>query len=253
MVAQGWLVYALTGSPFYLGVVALARAIPVFVFSLIGGAVADRADRRLVIAVANGTVRVLAGFLVAVFGTFPRRGLVIALSGVVFGISLCVFAFSTSMLISVLAVMGARLGLGLPYFSARGRPRQRGDMIDYGIQRRSPTAPTFAARYRIDAPTGPARPGRLDHFLLERYVLHVDRRIGLWTVQVHHRPYPVHGVHVLEVSDQLASADGLRLPRQPALAHCATQVDIDVFAPQRIDGVPESDQERRHASPVANR
>src|SRR4051812_9517236 len=63
MVAQGWLIYALTGSPFYLGLVALARAVPVFVFSLIGGAVADRADRRLVIAVANGFAGILATVL----------------------------------------------------------------------------------------------------------------------------------------------------------------------------------------------
>jgi len=63
LVAQGWLVYALTGSPFYLGLVALARAIPTVVFSLIGGAVADRADRRLVIAAANGVAGLLAGVL----------------------------------------------------------------------------------------------------------------------------------------------------------------------------------------------
>src|SRR5215212_5025006 len=63
MVAQGWLVYALTGSPFYLGLVALARAIPTVLFSLIGGAVADRADRRLVIAAAHGVAGLLAGVL----------------------------------------------------------------------------------------------------------------------------------------------------------------------------------------------
>ena len=69
MIAQGWLVYALTGSSFWLGVVALARAVPVFVFSLIGGSVADRADRRLVIAVANGATAVLAFILGALAWT----------------------------------------------------------------------------------------------------------------------------------------------------------------------------------------
>ncbi|MDP8924284.1 MAG: MFS transporter [Chloroflexota bacterium] len=63
MIAQGWLVYALTGSSFWLGAVALARAVPVFVFSLIGGSVADRCDRRFVIAVANGATAVLAFIL----------------------------------------------------------------------------------------------------------------------------------------------------------------------------------------------
>jgi MFS family permease len=102
MVAQGWLVYALTGSAFYLGLVAFARAVPVFVFSLIGGALADRADRRLVIAVA-------------VVGTFRGRGLVVALSCVVFGVALCTFAVSVSMAFSLVAA--AVLGLCGTYSS----------------------------------------------------------------------------------------------------------------------------------------
>ena len=60
LVAQGWLVYTLTGSSFYLGLVALARAIPVLLFSLVGGAVADRHDRRTIMACANGVVALLA-------------------------------------------------------------------------------------------------------------------------------------------------------------------------------------------------
>ena len=53
MVAQGWLVYDMTGSAFFLGLVGLARAIPALAFSLVGGAVADRYDRRAIMALAN--------------------------------------------------------------------------------------------------------------------------------------------------------------------------------------------------------
>jgi MFS family permease len=60
MVVQGWLVYSLTGSSLDLGLVALARALPVFIFSLVGGAVADRWDRRRVIALANAAAGLLA-------------------------------------------------------------------------------------------------------------------------------------------------------------------------------------------------
>jgi MFS family permease len=50
-VAESWLVYRLTGSPVLLGVVGFANRIPVFLFSTVGGAVADRYDRhRIVIA-----------------------------------------------------------------------------------------------------------------------------------------------------------------------------------------------------------
>ena len=48
-VAVGWQVYALTGSPFYLGLVGLAQFLPMFLLTLAVGHVADRYDRRLVV------------------------------------------------------------------------------------------------------------------------------------------------------------------------------------------------------------
>ncbi len=45
-VAQGWLVYSLTKSPFYLGLVAAASSLPILLFTLIGGVVADRFPKR---------------------------------------------------------------------------------------------------------------------------------------------------------------------------------------------------------------
>ncbi len=45
-VAQGWLVYSLTKSPFYLGLVAAFGSFPILLFSLFGGIVADRIRKR---------------------------------------------------------------------------------------------------------------------------------------------------------------------------------------------------------------
>jgi|DewCreStandDraft_5_1066085.scaffolds.fasta_scaffold00628_13 MFS family permease len=45
-VAQGWLVYQLTSSPFSLGLVSFASAVPVLALALIGGVLADRIERR---------------------------------------------------------------------------------------------------------------------------------------------------------------------------------------------------------------
>ena len=60
-VAQGWLIYELTGSAILLGVGGLARAIPATLFSLIGGALADKWDqRRLLIGVQISQMTVLA-------------------------------------------------------------------------------------------------------------------------------------------------------------------------------------------------
>src|SRR4030043_135685 len=45
-VAQGWLVYSLTKSPFYLGLVAAAGSLPILLFTPAGGIVADRFRKR---------------------------------------------------------------------------------------------------------------------------------------------------------------------------------------------------------------
>lgn len=45
-VAQGWLVYRLTESPFYLGLVAASGTLPILLFTLAGGIVADRFRKR---------------------------------------------------------------------------------------------------------------------------------------------------------------------------------------------------------------
>ena len=64
--AQGWLVLQLTNSALYLGLVGASTAIPRLVFSLVGGTVADRMDRRallLVTQVAQATLALLLGTL----------------------------------------------------------------------------------------------------------------------------------------------------------------------------------------------
>ena len=51
--AQGWLVYSLTKSPFYLGLVATAASLPVLFFTLIGGVAADRLMKRKLLVVTQ--------------------------------------------------------------------------------------------------------------------------------------------------------------------------------------------------------
>ena len=45
-VAQSWLVLSMTGSAFYLGLIGFLADLPILLFSLVGGVVADRLDRR---------------------------------------------------------------------------------------------------------------------------------------------------------------------------------------------------------------
>ncbi len=68
----GWLVVQLAIAdgtpslgPLYLGLVGLARAVPGIVFGLLGGAIADRTDRRRLLLVTQSSAAVVAGILAA--------------------------------------------------------------------------------------------------------------------------------------------------------------------------------------------
>ncbi len=53
-VAQGWLVYSLTKSPFYLGIVAASASLPILLFTLFGGVIADRFPKKNLLLLTQG-------------------------------------------------------------------------------------------------------------------------------------------------------------------------------------------------------
>ena len=53
IVAQAWLIWKLSHSPFLLGLDQFLGAIPIFLFSLVGGVIADRMERRQVLIVSQ--------------------------------------------------------------------------------------------------------------------------------------------------------------------------------------------------------
>jgi MFS family permease len=61
--AQGYLVYTLTGSPAYLGLVGFVSGIPSWIFMLYGGLVADRVPRRLLLIITQSMMMLLAFIL----------------------------------------------------------------------------------------------------------------------------------------------------------------------------------------------
>ena len=64
-VAQAWLVYELTNSPFKLGVVSFCAGVPVLLFSLWAGVVADRVPKRPLLVVTQTVMMTLAFILAA--------------------------------------------------------------------------------------------------------------------------------------------------------------------------------------------
>jgi MFS family permease len=60
MLARSYLVYDITGSASLLGIVSAGSAVPMLVFSMFGGAFADRLDKRRIIQIAQAVFALLA-------------------------------------------------------------------------------------------------------------------------------------------------------------------------------------------------
>ena len=67
---QLWLIYELTESPLFLGYVGLAQAIPAIVLNLVGGVVADRLNRRILIL----CTQILNAVIIAILATLTLMG-----------------------------------------------------------------------------------------------------------------------------------------------------------------------------------
>jgi MFS family permease len=63
-VAQGWLVLQLTNSPFWLGLVGFASSIPILLFALIGGVIADHVNNRKLL-IGTQSVMMISAFSMA--------------------------------------------------------------------------------------------------------------------------------------------------------------------------------------------
>jgi len=59
-IAQGWLVLQLTNSAFWLGVVGFASSIPILLFALIGGVIADHVNKRKLLMITQSAMMIFA-------------------------------------------------------------------------------------------------------------------------------------------------------------------------------------------------
>ena len=88
LVAIPFQVYTLTGSAALVGLVGAVELLPLILGSLVGGAWADRHDRRHVLLISQALECAVAGGLaLAAFGGDPPIGLVFALAGVLAGVA----------------------------------------------------------------------------------------------------------------------------------------------------------------------
>ncbi len=70
--AQAWLVFQITGSAFYLGLDSFLAQIPIILFSLLGGVIADRIERRRLL-LASQYVQMASAFTLTILFAFGLR------------------------------------------------------------------------------------------------------------------------------------------------------------------------------------
>lgn len=143
---------------------------------------------------------------------------------------------------SAIAVAAARATYKLPYFEAEIDFAESGGampVIDFHSRRtdaRGPSPASAHLRYQPEeGPVAPARPGTLEHFLVERYILYAeDEQHTLHRARVHHAPYLLQKALVHELDETLVWAAGVRRPEGSTLWHYAKEVNVKVYPLEKV-------------------
>lgn len=133
-----------------------------------------------------------------------------------------------------IAVEIARRCFHLPYQHARMTSEQAGDRVAYRC-RRGEHAVAWDYQWRTAEAATEARPGTLEFFLVERYVLFAqDARGGLHAGRVHHAPYRVTAPRLEHGSTGPVQAAGFEVEGPPVSVLGAQPVDVSIFPLQRL-------------------
>jgi hypothetical protein len=138
---------------------------------------------------------------------------------------------------SRVAVHVARALYHLAYRFSKMAADVRGSRVHFRSRRIAPgpRPGTCAVEYEPRGAAAPARPGTLEHFLLERYVLYAAHEGKLYRGRVHHAPYPMQEGTVEGLAEDLIAVAGLVRPPRDPLVHYASGVDVEVFRLTALD------------------
>ena len=129
---------------------------------------------------------------------------------------------------SALAVVGARATYRLPYFRARMAIERSGGEIRYRSARVGATA-LLRARYRPTGAVFQARPGTLEHFLIERYCLYTVDGDRVRRADIHHPPWDLQPAQAEFAENTMTAAAGVPLPAREPLLHYARRQDVVIW------------------------
>lgn len=118
---------------------------------------------------------------------------------------------------TMLPVIGGRWFWNLNYVRSRFDVKRQGSVTDYKLARVKGPWPEGATQvsWRTGRHIGPAAPGTLEHFLVERYWLFAMRGKRVQAGRVHHAPWQLHEADVFRVDDSLVSAGGVQISGTP--------------------------------------
>ena len=137
---------------------------------------------------------------------------------------------------SILAVIGARVGVYLPYYRASMETSRDGDLITYRSERWSMAGPpaAFAATYR---PVGDAlhpAPETLEHFLTERYHLYSSAGKRIWRGDIVHPSWNLQPAEARIERNSMIAAAGIRQLGHEPLLHFSAFQDARFWWPVRV-------------------
>ena len=134
---------------------------------------------------------------------------------------------------SAAAVAAARASYRLPYFRARMAIERSGGEIGYRSMRVGGRA-SLRVRYRPTGAVFQARPGTLEHFLIERYCLYTVDGGRVRRADIHHQPWDPQPAHAQFAENTMTVAAGVSLPAREPLLHYAERQDVVIWAPTPV-------------------
>jgi uncharacterized protein YqjF (DUF2071 family) len=137
---------------------------------------------------------------------------------------------------SSLAVIGARLGIYLPYFRASMQMTRNGNHIEYVSERWafSGKPAAFAARYWADGEIYNPAPATLDHFLTERYCLYSSAGKRIWRGDIIHPRWHLQPAHAAIERNSMIAAAGIRPLGNAPLLHYSRFQEVRFWWPVRV-------------------
>ena len=137
---------------------------------------------------------------------------------------------------SSLAVLGARVGISLPYFRASMQMTKENGTIQYRSDRWPIAGPPagFEAHYRGVGPVAHPAPRTLEHFLTERYALYSSDGKRIWRGDIFHPRWSLQDAEARIARNSMIAAAGIRALGHEPLLHFAAFQDVRFWWPVRV-------------------